>query len=139
MKYSILFNFNKSGEISHLSIIEKEHTKISCYTPYNRIGGLALALTVKKFGFFNFGFITKLPDSEQPLLISANFVESEPYIGINTIDPGKESVFHKIPITRKTIKGGSVGVMMSKPGFLGVFIYDKKEESILIYQEKIKM
>jgi hypothetical protein len=135
----LIFNFNSSGEITNMNLIEKEHTKISCYRPYNGMGGLRLAIMVKKFGFFNFGFITKLPDSDQPLLISSNFTDKEPYIGINTIDAGKESVFHQIPITRKTIKGGSVGTMISKPGYLGIYIYDKKEESILMYLEKIKM
>ncbi|MFH2141474.1 MAG: DUF6770 family protein [Bacteroidota bacterium] len=135
----IIFNFDGAGKITNLALIEKEHTKISCYPPYNSYGGLSLALAVKKFGFFNFGFMTNLPESDQPLLISAVFTEKEPYIGINTIDQGKETVFHKIPVTRKTIKGGSVGTMISKPGYLGIYIYDKKEESILMYLEKIQM
>ena len=103
------------------------------------MGGLALANYVKKFGFFNFGFVTKLPETNAPLLISANFTEKEPFIGINTIDPGKETILHKIPITRKTIKGGSVGTMMSKPGYLGIYVFDKKEETILMYLEKIQL
>jgi hypothetical protein len=135
----VIFNFMSTGKIANMSLIEKDHTKISCYPPYNGIGGLSLALAVKKFGFFNFGFTTKLPNSDQPLMISANFAEKEPYIGINTIEMGKETVFHQIPITKKTLRGGSVGVMKSKPGYLGIYLYDKKEESILMYLEEIKM
>ncbi len=135
----IIFNFMSDGKIANMTMIEKEHTKISCYPPFNGMGGLALALTIKKFGFFNFGFVTKLPESDKPLLISANFADKDPYIGVNTIDMEKVSVFHQIPITKKTIRGGGVGVMKSKPGYLGVYLFDKKEETILMYLEKIQL
>ncbi len=135
----IIFNFSKTADIDNLTMIEKEHTKISCYPPYNGIGGLSLALSVKKFGFFNFGFTSVLPDTKQPILISANFSDKEPYVGINTIEKDKKTIFHQIPVTRKTIKGGNVGVMKSKPGYLGIFLYDKKDESILMYLEEIKI
>lgn len=135
----VIFNFMSTGVIANMSLIEKEHTKISCYPPYNQFGGLSLAKAVEKFGFFNFGFTTKLPDTDQPLMISANFADKDPYIGINTIEMEKETTFHQIPITKKTIKGGNVGVMKSKPGYLGIYLYDKKEESILMYLEEIKL
>lgn len=135
----VIFNFNATGEITNMNLIEKEHTKISCYPPYNNYGGLALAHIVEKFGFFNYAFTTTLPGDKQPLLISSNFTEKEPYIGINTIEEEKESVFNSIPITKKTIKGGGVGAMLSKPGWLGIYIYDKKEETITIYLQEIKI
>jgi len=134
----VIFNYDKAGKMTNLNIIEKEHTKISCYKPYNFMPGLRLAQMVKKFGWFNYAFTTKLPNSDQEYLVSANFVK-KPYIGINTIDVGKKSITHKIPITKKTIRGGGIGVMQSKPGYLGIYIYSKKEKTILIYLEKIKL
>lgn len=135
----ILFKYNDKGEMTNVSVIPKEHTKISCYSPYNGMGGIRLAQIIKDFGFFNFGFITTMPGSTEPLLVSANFVDEDAYIGVNTIDTEKESIFTKIPITRKTIKGGSVGVMPSAPGKLAIYIYSKKDENILIYFEDIKL
>ena len=134
----IVFNYDGDGEMSEINIIEKEHTKISCYKPYNHMGGLKLALYVKKFGWFNYAFTTKVPGSDQDYLISAMFVKS-PYIGITSIEAGEKSVTHQIPITKRTIKGGGIGVMPSKPGYLGVYIFSKKEKTVLIYLEEIKM
>ncbi|MPL97767.1 hypothetical protein SDC9_43962 [bioreactor metagenome] len=136
----ILFKFDGDAKMTNVSIIPKEHTKISCYTPYNGLGGMRLAQVVKDFGFFNFAFVTTMPDATEPLLVSANFVDEKAYIGINTIDiENDESKFTKIPITRRTIKGGSIGVMPSMPGKLAIYVYSKKDENILIYFEDIKL
>jgi len=135
----ILFKFDGEANMTNVSIIPKEHTKISCYSPYNGLGGMRLAQVVKDFGFFNFAFVTTMPDVAEPLLVSANFVDEKAYIGINTIDLENDSKFTKIPITRRTIKGGSIGVMPAISGKLAIYIYSKKDENILIYFEDIKL
>jgi len=135
----ILFKFDSDAKMTNVSIIPKEHTKISCYYPYNGYGGMRLAQIVKDFGFFNFGFVTTVPDIAEPVLISANFVDADAYIGINTIDLENDSKFTKIPLTRKTIKGGSIGVMRAIGNKIAVFVYSKKDENILIYFEEIKL
>ncbi|HCY23641.1 MAG TPA: hypothetical protein DHV29_09145 [Bacteroidales bacterium] len=135
----ILFKFDGEAKMTNVSIIQKEHTKISCYYPFNGLGGMRLAQVVKDYGFFNFAFVTTMPDVAEPLLVSANFVDEKAYIGINTIDLENDSKFTKIPITRRTIKGGSIGVMPALSGKLAIYIYSKKDENILIYLEDIKL
>ncbi|PLW92930.1 MAG: hypothetical protein C0592_08230 [Marinilabiliales bacterium] len=135
----VLFKFNNDADMLDVVLIPKDHTKISCYPPYNGMGGIRLAKAVKDFGFFNYAFVTTQEGSEEPLLVSANFLESDSYIGINTIDFERVSEMHKIPIKRKTFKNGSIGVMFSKPGRVGVYLYSKKEETIYIYFEDIKL
>lgn len=135
----VLFKFNSSGDMVDVALIPKEHTKVSCYYPYNNMGGIRLAQVVKDFGFFNFAFVTKDEESELPLLASSQFAKSESYIGFNTLDFENQSKFYKIPIQKKEFRGGSIGVMPSKPGRVGVFIYSKKEQNISIYFEDIKL
>ena len=133
----IIFNFDNKGTMSNVNIIEKEHTKVSCYYPYQGYGGLALAKAVAKFGFFNYAFMMKMPNSEQEFLVSSNFSKN-PYIGFNTIDAGKESVLKSIPVDKKTIRGGGIGVMPAQPGNVAVYIFDKKEETVLLYNQVVK-
>lgn len=136
----MLFDFDNKGDMTNMNIIEKDHTKISVYYPYSGYGGLAMARIVDKFGWFNYGFVSTTGSSNEKLLISSNFAISEPYIGINTIKSGEVSTMHKIPVDRKSCKGANaVGCMKSRPGNLCIYLYDKKEELVYMYVEKIKM
>lgn len=135
----LIFNFDKEGKMTNLNLIEKDHTKISVYYPYNGYAGLAMAKKVDAFGWFNYGFTTKLEGSNDDVLISSNFAIGTPYIGINTIKAGEVSEMHKIPVDKRTCKGGSVGAMQGKPGEICIYLYDKKEELIFMYKEPIKM
>jgi hypothetical protein len=135
----ILFKYTSNAELSNVSVIPKEHTKVLCYYPYNQIGGIRLAQIVKDFGYFNFAFVTTLPESTEPLLVSKNFLDKEAYIGINTIDQEDNNEMHKIPINRKEFRGGSGGVMPCQPGKVAVFTFSRKEQTINIYFEDIKL
>lgn len=133
----IIFNFNSKGDMTNVNIIEKEHTKVSCYYPYQNYGGLALAKVVAKYGFFNYAFMMTMPDGKQEFLVSSNFTKA-PNIGFTTILPGEESVTKTIPVDKRTIRGGGIGVMPAQPGNVGVYIFDKKEETVLIYNQPVK-
>lgn len=133
----IIFNYDGKGTMTNVNIIEKEHTKVSCYYPYQGYGGLALAKAVARFGFFNYAFMMTMPDSKQEFLVSANFSKN-PYIGFNTIVAGQESQQKTIPVDKRTIKGGGIGVMPAQPGNVAVYIYDKKEETVLLYNQPVK-
>jgi hypothetical protein len=133
----IIFNYDNNGTLTNVNIIEKEHTKVSCYYPYQGYGGLALARAVAKFGFFNYAFMMTMPDSKQEFLVSANFSKN-PYIGFNTIVAGEVSQQKSIPVDKRTIKGGGIGVMPAQPGNVGVYIYDKKEQTVLLYNQPVK-
>lgn len=133
----IIFNFDNKGQMTNVNIIEKEHTKVSCYYPYQGVGGLALAKAVARYGFFNYAFMMTLPGSNQEFLVSANFSKN-PYIGFNTIVAGEESKFNSIPVDKRTIRGGGIGVMPAQPGNVGVYIFDAKEQTVLLYNQPVK-
>lgn len=133
----ILFKFTPEAKLTNVSLIPKEHTKVSCYYPFNQMGGIRLAQWVKLFGFFNYAFVTTLPGSNEPLLVSANFLDNDAYIGVNTIDMENESKFYKIPLSRKSYRGGTVGVLMNVPGKIAIYLYSKKEQNIYIYIDEI--
>jgi len=141
----IIFNYDEEGKITNINKIAKDYTKVACYYPYNNYAGLKLAKVVKRFGFFDYAFTTTLPDSKQEVLISRNMVSANPYIGITSIEVGKESETHKIPVKRGTAKMTSskaasfIGVIKSKPGYLCIYYYDKKEKTVHLYLEKIQM
>jgi len=162
----IIFNYDESGKITNINKIAKDYTTVACYYPYNSVfvGGLKMAKVVKSHGYFDYSFTTTLPDSKQEVLISRNMLSAKPYIGIMSIDVGKESVTHKIPVkksiatnykvdwkgiggedvygmggTGRKKESGLVGAIQSKPGYLCIYYYDKKERTVHIYLEKIQM
>jgi len=126
----IIFNFSTDGNLANLNIIEKPHTNITCYTPYNGYGGLNLARAVREMGWFNYGFMHQLNDSENRIMVSSNFVIGEPYIGLTTIEKDKVSETTKIMLDRKSSKGGSLGVAPAKPGKLFTYLFDKSEKTV---------
>ncbi|MBW8050798.1 MAG: hypothetical protein FVQ77_10780 [Cytophagales bacterium] len=142
----IIFNYDESGKMNNINKIAKDYTKVVCYYPYNSVyyGGLKLAKVVKSYGFFDYAFTTTLPDSKQEVMISRNMVSANPHIGITSIEVGKESETHKIPIKRGTARmtgkaASFIGAIKSKPGYLCVYYYDKKEQTVHLYLEKIQM
>ncbi|MBL4654400.1 MAG: hypothetical protein JKY33_01075 [Bacteroidia bacterium] len=141
----IIFNYNKDGEISNLNKIAKDETKISIYPPYDSMPGLKLAKAVKEFGYFDYAFTTKVPGNDQEVMVSRNMSIGNPYIGVTSIEQGKDAATTKIPIKRKTAKQANskekdfVGVVKSKPGYICVFYYAKKEQTVHLYLDKIKL
>jgi len=141
----VIFDFNKEGVMTNMSIIKKDVVKVTVYQPYAGLGGLRLARIVDAHGFFGFAFTTELVDTKQQVLVSDNMTDKDPYIGVNTIEEGKVSETHKILIKRRTARMSSnkesdfVGVVKSKPGFICVYYYDKEVESVNLYLEQIKL
>jgi len=128
----LVFNYSADGKMGEFNIIEKEHTKISCYYPYNRMAGLRLAHAVKSFGYFDYAFTTKMPGSMGDYLISCHYSKN-PNFGITSIEPGNTSTTKHVPIEKRTIKDGSVGVLKNVPGKIVVYIYNRKEENLILY------
>jgi hypothetical protein len=133
----MFFNFDKAGKLSNINMIEKEHTKVSVYSPYNGYAGLAMAKVVDKFGWFNYSFVTALPSGDK-LLVSSNFALSDAYIGLNTIKAGEVSQMEKIPVDKKSAKGGHLACMRGKPGNLCISLFDKKEQVVYMYIQPLK-
>jgi len=135
----LLFDVSKNDlKLVGMNIVEKEHTKISVYPPYNGYNGLAMARIVDKFGWFNYAFTTHTQSGNDRILVSSNTAISEPYIGLNTIKSGQVSTMKKIPVDKKKTKGSScVGCMRGRKGNICVYTYDKKEQTVSLYIEKI--
>jgi hypothetical protein len=133
----MFFNFDKEGKLANMNLIEKEHTKVSVYYPYNRNGGLAMAKWVDKLGWFNYAFVTDLPSGER-LLVSSNFAYADAYIGLNTIKAGEVSQMEKIPVDKRSAKGGQLQCMRSNPGSLCISLFDKKEQIVYLYKQPLK-
>lgn len=133
----LLFDIDKSLKLTGMNIVEKDHTKISVYPPYSRMRGLGMAKMVDKFGWFNYGFMATTKNNEK-ILVSSNTAISDPYIGMNTIKAGEVSAMRKIPVDKKKTKGAScVGCMKARQGNICIYVYDKKEQLISLYIEKI--
>jgi hypothetical protein len=133
----MFFNFDKQGQLSDLNLIEKEHTKVSVYYPYNGYRGLAMAKVVDKFGWFNYGFVNMLPSGDK-LLVSSNFALNDAFIGLTTIKAGEVSQTQKIPVDKKSAKGGHLQCMRGTPGNVCVSLFDKKEEIVYMYIQPLK-
>jgi len=126
----IIFNYGSDDALNDLNIIEKPHTNITCYKPYHHYRGLRLAKAVEEMGWFNYGFTHKEAGSDKKIMVSANFVIGDPYIGLTTIEKGEVSETVKVQLERKSSKGGSLGVAPAKPGKFFMWLYDKKERTI---------
>ncbi|MFZ5554250.1 MAG: DUF6770 family protein [Bacteroidota bacterium] len=133
----LVFNYSNDGKLSEFNIIEKEHTKISCYYPYNRMAGLRLAHAIKSFRYFDYAFTTKMPGQTGEFLISCHYSKN-PNFGITSLEPDKMSETKHIPIDKRTIKDGSIGVLKNNPGKVVVFIYNRKEENLILYTIDVK-
>lgn len=133
----VVFNFDGAGSMTNLNFIEKPHTKLTLLEPYNGMGPLAQAKYVDRFGLFDYAFMMTLPDSDQEYIVSANYQKAA-YIGFTTIVPGAESVTQTLPVDRKEIRGGAMGVMPHSPGNVAIYVFDKKDETVLIYVQPVK-
>lgn len=133
----LIFNYSSDGKLGEFNIIEKEHTKISCYYPYNSMSGVRLAHAIKEFRYFDYAFTTKIPGSTDEFLVSCHYSKN-PNFGVTSIEPGKSSTTNHTPIDKKTIKDGSVGILKNVSGKGVIFIYNRKEENLILYVNDLK-
>ena len=112
------------------------------------LNGIALAQLMKRFKMFTSEFTTVLPSGE-PAIVFTNFEDAglgagKPYVGVATIEIGKDTENQKIPLPKKytSFVTGSpdnlkAGALPGKSGKMCFFVYDKKAKAIMMSIEDI--
>lgn len=147
----IIFNYDNAGVPKDINKIEKPYKSIYVDGAIASMGGVSLAYYLKKYNMFTFDFTTRLPETNEQVIVYSNFEDAgigkgKPYVGITTIGQGEVSKTTKIPLTKKLANYVSnspddmkTGAMQSKPGFVCMYHYDKKSQTINLALEELKM
>lgn len=144
----IIFNFNAAGEPLDINKIEKPYKTIELDGTIANADGITLANYLKRFKMFTYEFQTRLPNGKQAVIFT-NFEDAgigtgKPYVGIITIDIGKDSESQKLPLPKKYtsfVTGDPenlrAGTMQGNPGKICMFVYDKKAKAIMMSIEEL--
>lgn len=144
----IIFNFDSKGEPLDINKIEKPYKTIELDGTIANQDGIRLASYMKKFKMFTYEYQTVLPSGSRAIVFT-NFEDAglgtgKPYVGVATIDIGKDTEMQKIPLPKKYtsfVTGNPenmrAGTMEGKPGKFCMFVYDKKAKAIMMSIEEI--
>jgi hypothetical protein len=157
----IIFNYGQNGEVKDINKIEKPYKSDYVDGRIAQMGGVSLAYYMKKQKMFTYEFMTLLPESNLPVIVYTNYDDAgiskgKPYVGITSIQSGKESKTTKIAMSKKIgLKNlsntgvpfaissdpgdGKSGAIRSKPGYVCMYYYDKKTKTINMALEELKM
>ena len=128
--------------------IEKPYKTIEVDGTIANADGITLATYLKKYKMFTYEYQTKLQNGKQAVVFT-NFEDAglgtgKPYVGVTTIDIGKDSEMQKIPMPKKYTsfvtsnpENLRAGAMEGKPGKICMFVYDKKAKAIMMSIEEI--
>ncbi len=143
----IVFNFDGNGEPLDINKIEKPYKSLSVSGAMN-LNGIALAQLMKRYKMFTYEYTTVLP-SGKPAIVYTNFEDAglgagKPYVGVSTIEIGKDTETQKIPLPKKytSFVTGSpdnlkAGALPGRTGKMCFFVYDKKAKAIMMSIEDI--
>jgi hypothetical protein len=110
--------------------------------------GITLAAYMRRWKMFTFEYTTFLP-SGKPAIVYTNFEDAglgtgKPYVGVATIEVGKDVENQKIPLPKKYtsfVTGNpenlKSGAMEGRSGKLCMFVYDKKAKAIMMSIEEL--
>ena len=144
----IIFNFAANGEPLDINKIEKPYKTMEVAGSIANADGITLANYLKKFKMFTYEYQTVLPSGKQAIVFT-NFEDAglgtgKPYVGIATIDIGKDTEMQKIPVSKKYtsfVTGNPenmrAGALKGNPGKICMYVYDKKMKAILMSIEEI--
>lgn len=148
----VIFNYDNTGVPKDIIKIEKPYKSGYVDGVIADMGGVSLAYYMKRIKMFTYEFTTKLPGTDEQVIVYTNFEDAglgkgKPYVGISTIESGEESKTTKIPLTKKLAKfvsSGSpesvkTGSIKSKPGYVCLYYYDKKTKTINLALEELKI
>ncbi len=146
----VIFNYDKNGLPLDINKIEKPYKSITVSAEVGQKGGVKLAYYMKQYNMFTYNYATTTASNE-PAIVYTNFestglTSGKPYIGISTIGMGKESQTQKLPISSYLGKvSGSdasdekIGALLSRPGYVCTYFYDKKTKTINIKMETMTL
>jgi hypothetical protein len=144
----IIFNFDSKGEPLDINKIEKPYKTMEVAGGIANADGITLANYLKRFKMFTYEFQTVLPSGKQAIVYT-NFEDAglgtgKPYVGVSTIDIGRDTETQKIPVPKKYtsfVTGNPdnmrAGALKGKPGKICMYVYDKKMKAILMSVEEI--
>jgi hypothetical protein len=150
----IIFNYDYAGKPIDINKIDKPYKSITVPGIYAQAGGVKMAYYMKKMRMFTYEFNAKLPGSNENVIVYSNWEEPKglgygtPYVGITSIKIGEESKTNKIPLEKRISKyrdynGNSdndkTGAIKSKPGYVCIYYYNKKEKTISMVLEELKL
>ena len=147
----IVFNYDNTGVPKDINKIEKPYKSIYVDGSIASLGGVSLAYYLRKHKMFTFDFTTRLRDTDQQVIVYSNFEDTglgkgNPYVGVSTIRMGEDSKTTKIPLSKKLAQyltaspdDAKTGALMSKPGYVCMYHYDKKTQTINLVLEELKM
>ncbi|QHL86930.1 hypothetical protein GU926_05555 [Nibribacter ruber] len=147
----IIFNYDKMGKPLDVNKIEKPYKSIYVDGSIASLGGVSLAYYLRKYKMFTFDFTTRLQGSDEQVIVYSNFEDAtlgkgNPYVGVSSIKMGEASKTTKIPLTKKLSQYTSIspddaktGALQSKPGYVCMYHYDKKTQTINLVLEELKM
>lgn len=144
----IIFNFNPQGEPLDLMKIEKPYKTLDVDGTVAAQDGITLASYLKRWKMFTYEFQTVLPSGKQAIVFTnfedAGLGKGKPYVGVSTIEIGKDPENQKIPVPKKYtafVTGDPdsmrAGALKGKPGKVCMYVYDKKSKAILMSIEDI--
>jgi len=143
----LIFNFNNAGEALDINKIEKPYKSLDVAGGLV-MDGITLAAYMKKFKMFTYEYTTTLP-SGKPAIVFTNFEDAglgagKPYVGVATIEVGKDTDSQKIPLPKKYtsfVTGNpenlKSGAMEGRSGKMCMFVYDKKAKAIMMSIEEL--
>jgi hypothetical protein len=143
----IIFNFDNNGEPLDINKIEKPYKSAEIYGGMT-MNGIQLANYLKKYRMFTYDFTTVLPSGKQAIVYTnfedAGLGKGKPYVGVSTIDQGKDTETEKIPLAKKyaAFMTGNpdnlkTGAMPGPSGKMCLFVYDRKAKAILMSIEEL--
>jgi hypothetical protein len=143
----IVFNFDPQGQPLDINKIEKPYKSLTIDNA-GSLNGIQLAMVMKRYKMFTYEYTTVLPNGK-PAIVYTNFEDAglgvgKPYVGVATIEIGKDTDNQKIPLPKKYtafITGNpdnlKSGALQGKPGKFCLFVYDKKAKAIMMSVEDI--
>ena len=143
----IVFNFDNAGEPLDINKIEKPYKSLDIAGAMG-MDGITLAAYMKKFKMFTYEYTTVLP-SGKPAIVYTNFEDAglgagKPYVGVATIEVGKDTENQKLPLPKKYtsfVTGNpenmKSGAMEGRTGKMCMYVYDKKAKAIMMSIEEL--
>jgi len=145
----IIFNFDNAGEPLDINKIEKPYKSLDIAGAMG-MDGITLAAYMKKFKMFTYEFTTILP-SGKPAIVYTNFEDAglgagKPYVGVATIEVGKDTDHQKLPLPKKYTsfvtsnpENMKSGAMEGRSGKMCMYVYDRKAKAILMSIEELSV
>ncbi len=133
IKDFILFKFNQHGDLAEIKPISKEdYNKITVYSPYNGMGGMALARFMSNIGWFDYGYTTTLENGKRIMVCKNNARPKQPEVFFYSLD---ENYAQKKVNLKKLSK---VNLDKASIGYFNALRAEKNNVTIAYYQGKLK-